>query len=300
MMKNNDRYAVAVRAADGHIAVDIESVHEGWKDKKLSKLPFIRGIFNFAYSLALGLKSLNFSAEIYEETEGEPRTDGKSSSAISTLTGVIAVLLAVGLFMVLPVYITKWVTKDILNESLIAVIEGGIRLGIFLLYVVAISLMKDIRRVYMYHGAEHKCINCIERGKPLTVKNVMRSSRMHKRCGTSFLLFVIVISIIVFFFIRVDNMALKILIRLALVPVIAGISYEVLRLAGRYDNILITILSAPGLLLQLLTTREPDEDMVEVAIRAVEAVFDWRKFLSEEFDREVSQPAAATAQTLDA
>lgn len=291
MMKNKDRYAVAVRAADGHIAVDVEGVNEAWKDKKISRLPFIRGVFNFAYSLALGLKSLNYSAEVYEEASSDPDTE-KKDSGLTALTGILAVALAVGLFMVLPVYITKWITRDVLNESLIAVIEGAVRLGIFVLYIVLISLMQDIRRVYMYHGAEHKCINCIERGRPLTVKNVMRSSRLHKRCGTSFLLFVVVISIIVFFFIRVDNMALKILIRIALVPVIAGISYEILRLAGKYDNIIINILSAPGLFLQLLTTREPDEQMAEVAIQAVEAVFDWRKFLADEFGREYPQADA--------
>ena len=355
MMKNNDRYSVAVRRGDGSIAVDIESCHESWRTKKIAKIPFIRGVFNFAGSLILGIRSLNYSAEIYgdEETvaddesasifvepskesasemllgkpadkisdevsemmtgmetddgqeenyttantvtpaaeKEQPKTKAKTGSSndfTGTITGIIAVLIAVGLFMVLPVYITRWVTTDIRNESLIAIIEGGIRLGIFLLYIILISLMKDIRRVYMYHGAEHKCINCIERGRPLTVKNVMRSSRMHKRCGTSFLLFVVVVSIIVFFFIRVDNMALKVLLRIALIPVIAGISYEILRLAGKYDNIIVNILSAPGMLLQMLTTREPDEKMVEVAICAVEAVFDWKKFQKESFgyDRE--------------
>ncbi|MBQ8947420.1 MAG: DUF1385 domain-containing protein [Lachnospiraceae bacterium] len=283
MMKNKDQYAVAVRRSDGSIAVDVESCEDFLAGNKIAGLPFIRGVINFVNSLRLGLKSLNFSADMYADEGEEP---AKSDNVTTTLTGIIAVALAVGLFMILPVYITKWITSDIRNESLIAIIEGVIRLGIFLIYVVAISAMKDIRRVYMYHGAEHKCINCIERGKPLTVKNVMRSSRMHKRCGTSFMLFVVVVSIIVFFFIRVDNMALKIVLRLALVPVIAGISYELLRLAGRYDNVITLILSGPGLLLQRLTTREPDEEMAEVAIRAVEAVFDWRRFLSEEFGRE--------------
>ncbi len=280
MMKNNEQYSVAVRRSDGTIAVDVESCRDLLADNRIAKLPFVRGVINFVNSLRLGLKSLNYSADIYAD-EGEER--GKSDNVTTTLTGIIAVVLAVGLFMVLPVYITKWITADVRNDSLVAIIEGAIRLGIFLIYVVAISAMKDIRRVYMYHGAEHKCINCIERGKPLTVRNVLRSSRMHKRCGTSFMLFVVVVSIIVFFFIRVDNMALKIVLRLALVPVIAGISYELLRLAGRYDNWITTILSAPGLALQRLTTREPDEQMAEVAIRAVEAVFDWRRFMTEEF-----------------
>ena len=298
MMKNKEHYAIAVRKPDGEIEVDVDNYQGLLHDAKITQVPFIRGIFNFIDSLILGMRSLNFSAEFYIDEDEAKKTDKdssdepvnkpskkekKSTDGITAITGVISVILALAIFMVLPVYITNLVTKNIRNDSLIAIIEGGIRLAIFLLYVVGISLMRDIRRVYMYHGAEHKCINCIERGRSLTVPNVMRSSRMHKRCGTSFLLFVVVVSIIVFFFIRVDNLALKVLLRIALIPVIAGISYELLRLAGRYDNIFTTILSAPGMLLQRLTTREPDEDMIEVAIASVEAVFDWRKFLLDEF-----------------
>ena len=168
-----------------------------------------------------------------------------------------------------------------------AIMEGVLRIVIFVGYVLCISLMKDIRRVYMYHGAEHKCINCIEKGRPLTVKNVMRSSKQHKRCGTSFLLFVMLVSVILFFFIRVENPVYRVLIRIALIPVIAGISYEIIRLAGRSNNILVRIISAPGMWLQRLTTREPDESMVEVAIAAVEAVFDWKAYLYEAFGYEV-------------
>ena len=281
MMKNKEHYSVAVRKGDGSIAVDIENYRNRFYEKYVSKIPFVRGVFSFVDSLILGMRSLNFSAEIYAEEEGE--TTAKNDKFMTTIVGIISVVLAIGLFMVLPVYLTGFVADRIRNDSLIAIIEGGIRLAIFLIYIVAISLMKDIRRVYMYHGAEHKCINCIERGRPLTVHNVMRSSRMHRRCGTSFLLFVVLVSIIVFFFIRVDNMALKIVIRIALIPVIAGISYELLRFAGKYDNPITYIISAPGMLLQRLTTREPDESMAEVAISAVEAVFDWREFLSEEF-----------------
>ncbi|SCY02223.1 Uncharacterized conserved protein YqhQ [Lachnospiraceae bacterium XBB2008] len=281
MMKNKEHYSIAVRKSDGSIAVDIENYRNRFYEKYVSKIPFVRGVFSFADSLILGMRSLNFSADIYAEEEGE--TPGKNDKFMTTIVGIISVVLAVGLFMVLPVYLTGFVADRIRNDSLIAIIEGAIRLAIFLIYIVAISLMKDIRRVYMYHGAEHKCINCIERGRPLTVHNVMRSSRMHRRCGTSFLLFVVLVSIIVFFFIRVDNMFLKIVIRIALIPVIAGISYELLRFAGKYDNPITYIISAPGMLLQRLTTREPDESMAEVAISAVEAVFDWREFLLEEF-----------------
>ena len=172
---------------------------------------------------------------------------------------------------------------------MVAILEGVIRIAIFLIYMVAITLMKDIRRLYMYHGAEHKCINCIEKGRPLTVDDVKRSSRLHKRCGTSFLLLVVMISVICFFFIRVDHMLLKLVIRLALIPVIAGISYEIIRLAGRSDNILVRIISAPGMLMQRLTTKEPDDDMIEVAIAAVEAIFDWKAYLKEEFGYEVDE-----------
>lgn len=289
MMKNEEHYSIAVRRSDGSIAVDIENYRNSVYEK-LKKIPFIRGIFSFADSLILGMRSLNYSAEIYAEEEEGAAGDAsskassqKSDKAMTTIVGIISVLLAVGLFMVLPVYLTGLVADQIRNDSIIAIIEGVIRLAIFLLYIIAISLMKDIRRVYMYHGAEHKCINCIERGRPLTVSNVMRSSRMHRRCGTSFLLFVVLVSIIVFFFIRVDNLALKVLIRIALIPVVAGISYELLRFAGRYDNPITYLISAPGMLLQRLTTREPDESMAEVAIAAVEAVFDWREFLLDEF-----------------
>ena len=160
--------------------------------------------------------------------------------------------------------------------------------------------MKDIRRVYMYHGAEHKCINCIERGRELTVKNVRKSSRLHKRCGTSFLLFVMLVSIVLFWFIRVQNPLLRLGLRILLIPVIAGISYELIRLAGRSDNFLVRIISAPGMWLQRLTTKEPDDSMIEVAIASVEAVFDWKAYLKETFGYDVEdwekQDAAAKAQ----
>ena len=204
-----------------------------------------------------------------------------------TFTVILSVIIAVALFMLLPLFLSDLLGKYIRNASVIAIIEGIIRILIFIAYIAGISLMKDIKRLYMYHGAEHKCINCIEKGRPLTVKDVKRSSRQHKRCGTSFLLFVVLVSVIVFFFIRVDNMALKLILRIALVPVIAGISYEIIRLAGRSDNVLVRIISAPGMWMQKLTTKEPDEDMIEVAIASVEAVFDWKAYLKETFGYEV-------------
>ena len=290
MMKNGDHYAVAVRKPDGEIDIQTEEYKGFCGDKKFTKIPFIRGIFSFIDSLVLGMKVTMHSASFYEENEEsaddkkpEKAIGGKSDDIMMGITVALAVIIAVALFMVLPFLLSDLLGKVVRNASLIAIFEGLIRILIFVGYIVAISLMEDIKRLYMYHGAEHKCINCIERGRPLNIKNVMRSSRQHKRCGTSFLLFVVLVSVIVFFFIRVDNLALKILIRLLLVPVIAGISYELIRLAGRSDNIIVQIVSRPGLWLQKLTTKEPDEDMVKVAIASVEAVFDWKTFLKEEF-----------------
>ena len=289
MMKNGERYAVAVRKPDGEIDIQTEEYRGFYGDKKITKVPFIRGIFSFIDSLVLGMKVTMHSASFYEEEEGaddqkpEKAIKGRSDDIMMGITVALAVIIAVALFMVLPFLLSDLLGKVVRNASLIAIFEGLIRILIFVGYIVAISLMEDIKRLYMYHGAEHKCINCIERGRPLNVKNVMRSSRQHKRCGTSFLLFVVLVSVIVFFFIRVDNLALKIVIRLLLVPVIAGISYELIRLAGRSDNIIVQIISRPGLWLQKLTTKEPDEDMVKVAIASVEAVFDWKTFLKEEF-----------------
>ncbi|MCM1175896.1 MAG: DUF1385 domain-containing protein [Blautia sp.] len=296
MMKNGEQYAVAVRKPDGEIEVEVDTYHSVIHGSRLLKIPFIRGIFNFVDSLILGMKSLNFSSTFYEDEDTKETAVDKALNKMSkdrtekiftTLVTVFSFVLAVGIFMVLPYFLTSLFQDYIRNASLMAILEGVIRIAVFVLYVLAISLMKDIRRVYMYHGAEHKCIDCIEKGRPLTVRNVMRSSRQHKRCGTSFMLFVMFVSVILFFFIRVENPVCRVLLRIALIPVIAGISYEIIRLAGRSDNILVKIISAPGLLLQRLTTKEPDESMVEVAIAAVEAVFDWKKYLYDTFGYEI-------------
>lgn len=290
MMKNKSKYAVAVRKPDGNIDVQIEEYKGVCGDKAIVKFPLIRGVFAFIDSLILGMRVTMHSASFYEDEE-EIETEKKGGESkwndfMMGLTVVFAVILSVALFMLLPFWLSNLLGKYIRNASLIAILEGIFRIVIFVGYIVSISLMKDIRRLYMYHGAEHKCINCIERGRPLTVKNVMRSSRQHKRCGTSFLLFVVLVSVIVFFFIRVDNMALKLALRLLLVPVIAGISYEIIRLAGRIDNIFIRIISTPGMWMQRLTTKEPDEEMAKVAIASVEAVFDWKTYLIEKFGYE--------------
>ena len=297
MMKNKTKYAVAVRKPDGDIDVQVEEYQGVCGDKKFAKFPLIRGVFAFIDSLVLGMRVTMHSASFYEEEEdtadqpavketAKKESGGRADDIMMGITVAVSVVIAVALFMLLPFLISDLLGKYIRNASLVAILEGVLRILIFVGYIAAISLMKDIRRLYMYHGAEHKCINCIERGRPLTVKNVMRSSRQHKRCGTSFLLFVVLVSVIVFFFIRVDNMALKLVLRLLLVPVIAGISYEIIRLAGRSNNILIRIISAPGMWMQRLTTKEPDEDMVAVAIASVEAVFDWKAYLTETFGYE--------------
>lgn len=298
MMKNKEKYAVAVRKPNGEIEVELETFQGVLHDKKIKEIPFIRGIFNFVDSLMLGTKCINYSATFYEDEEvPETKTDkffnklfqGKGEAILMGFTTVIAVILAVALFIALPFYITSFFEEYIRNASLMAILEGVIRIVIFVLYIVAITAMKDIKRLYMYHGAEHKCINCIEKGKTLNVKNVMSSSRLHKRCGTSFLFLVMFVSIILFFFIRVENPVEKIALRIILIPVIAGISYEIIRWAGRSDNVIVKILSAPGMWLQRLTTKEPDESMVEVAIASVEAVFDWKEYLKNTFDVEETE-----------
>ncbi len=298
MMKNKEKYAVAVRKPDGEIEVEVETYQGLVHGSRIKELPFIRGIFNFLDSLILGTRALNYSASFYEEEDGketkfdkamDKMSGGNGEKLLSGIVTVISVVLAVGIFIVLPYFISSLFESFIRNRSLMAIIEGVIRIALFLLYVWGISAMKDIRRLYQYHGAEHKCINCIEKGRPLTVHNVMRSSRLHKRCGTSFIFFVMLVSIVLFFFIQVDNVAEKVILRVLLMPVVAGISYEIIRLAGRTDNVFIKILSAPGMWIQRMTTREPDESMAEVAIASVEAVFDWKKYLQDTFGYEVDE-----------
>ncbi len=289
MMKNKEKYAVAVRRPDGGISVEVDNYEGILHGSKVKEIPFVRGVFNFIESLILGTKCLNYSASFYEEEESDGKQkkgSGNGEKMMSVLVTCFAVVLALGIFVVLPYYLSSLLNGFLRNQSLLAIMEGVMRIVIFILYILAISIMKDIRRLYRYHGAEHKCINCIERGRPLTVSNVMRSSRLHRRCGTSFIFFVFFVSIVLFFFIRVENPAMRVVIRILLMPVVAGISYEIIRLAGRSDNILVRIISAPGMAIQRMTTKEPDESMVELAIAAVESVFDWKGYLSEHFGYE--------------
>lgn len=318
MMKNQEKYAVAVRKPDQEIVVEVSEYTGLVKNKKIKNIPILRGVINFIESLVLGMKTLTFSASFFEDEEEDKKT-GKKKEKCQTVaekteieenaeiqsavtpaeeerqkkkakkqedammggTVLVSIVLAVAIFMILPYYISLFFQKFVTSHLVISLLEGAIRLAIFIGYVGLISLMPDIRRVYMYHGAEHKCINCIEHGMDLTVENVRKSSKQHKRCGTSFMLIVMFVSIIVFLFIRVESGLLRLILRLLLIPVIAGISYEFIRLAGRSDNVIVNLLSKPGMWLQELTTKEPDDDMIEVGIASVEAVFDWKSYVEE-------------------
>ena len=287
MMKNKDTYAVAVRKSDGEIVVEKKEYKSLFGNGAITRWPLVRGVVNFVDSLVLGMSSLSFSSSFFEEEDtkelSEQQAAKKEKKEHVMMGGTIAlsIVLAVALFMLLPYWLSTLFSGFGWSDTAIAIVEGILRVLIFLAYIVGISLMKDIQRVYMYHGAEHKCINCIEHGMDLNVENVRKSSRLHKRCGTSFLFFVIMVSVILFIFIRVDSPLLRVLVRILLIPVIAGISYELIRLAGRSEGKVIGLLSKPGMLLQKLTTREPDDDMIEVGIASVEAVFDWRAYVQE-------------------
>ena len=311
MMKNRDRYAVAVRKPDGEITVDVQKIEK--KRTGILKAPIIRGVVAFVDSMVIGIKTLSYSASFFEEEEQETKKASKkdkkekAESAVKELaeaelaaadtqaeeadkqsagdkaliagTVVLSIAFSVVFFMLLPMFLSRFLAKVIESQLVLTLVEGALRLLIFIGYVVAISQLNDIKRVFAYHGAEHKSINCIENGLDLTVENVRTQSRQHKRCGTSFLLFVVFISLIFFLFIRVDQVWLQALIRVLLVPVIAGISYEIIRFAGNSDNKVIVAISKPGFALQKLTTREPDDSMIEVAIASVEAVYDWKPFV---------------------
>ncbi len=286
MMRNGGKYSVAVRKSDGGIAVDVQDYHSVIPWKTPLKIPFIRGIFSFIDSLVLGMKTLMYSASFFEEegevlTEEEAAKQEKQEKIFMNLTVVIAVVIAIALFMVLPYFLSSFVEKYTSSRAAMTIFEGVIRVVIFLIYIFLISRTKDIKRTFMYHGAEHKCINCIEHGLELNVENVRKSSKQHKRCGTSFLFFVMIVSIIFCFFITAESQAARILIRIALFPFIAGVSYEIIRLAGNSDNVLVNLLSRPGMWVQNMTTKEPDDSMIEVGIRAVEEVFDWRAWQKE-------------------
>ena len=269
MMKNMDRYAVSVRKPNGKIETKVEECVSFAEKHPLFQLPVFRGMANFLESMVIGMKTLNYSASFYEDEEEqtESRTEQllekilgeKAEKIIMGIVLVFSLAISIGLFMILPYIASEALGKLIRNEYVILFMEGIIRIAIFLGYIVLISRMEDIKRVFMYHGAEHKTINCLEAGVPLTPENVDNFSRLHKRCGTSFIFIVMIISMVFFFFIRVDTIWLRIVLRLLFLPLVAGVSYEFIRLAGSSDHPLVQIFSKPGLALQKLTTKEPDQ-----------------------------------------
>lgn len=293
MMRNKEHYSVAVRKSDNSIEVEKKEYRGAAQKYKVCGLPFIRGIFSFVDSMVLGIKSLTFSASFFEDEDvvEEPgkfekwlldKFGEKAENIIMGFVVAFSIAFSIGLFMILPLFVADVIERFVpgIGEKQVPIIEGIAKMVIFIGYMLLISLMKDIKRTFMYHGAEHKCINCIENGKILTVENVRKSSRFHKRCGTSFMLIVLIISIIFFIFIRSDVIWIRYVIRIVLIPVIAGVSYEIIRLAGSSENIIVNLVSKPGIWMQKITTKEPTDDMIEVAIAAVEEVFDWKEYLT--------------------
>lgn len=287
MMRNGSKYAIAVRKPDQTIEVKVQNA-ASIKDKySILKIPIVRGVVSFVESLSGGAKALTFSAQFYVKDEEktkfeqflEDKFQEKAEWIQNVFTMLLAFILAIGIFMILPYLLTGFLENILHNHTLVLILEGILRIAIFLGYVLLISGLEDIQRVFMYHGAEHKTINCLEHGEDLTPENVKKYSRLHKRCGTSFLFIVMFISIFFFFFIQTDSVLLKIVYRLLLIPVIAGVSYEFLHFAGTSDSKILSVLSKPGLMLQKLTTREPDLDMIEVAIKSVESVMDWKSYV---------------------
>lgn len=307
MMRHKDKYATAVRRPDNEIEVKVEDYRCIFGKSSFWKRPVIRGVVSFVDSLVIGTKCLMYSAEIAGDEEDEEDAKKKESMTqeerqaqkekedrqfkwLLYVTVAVSIVVSVAAFMLLPYAIASLLKHVGASEFVITIAEAFVKMFLFMGYMLLISRMKDIQRTFMYHGAEHKCINCVEHGLPLTVENVMSSSRQHKRCGTSFLFLVMIVSIFLhFIFVMVPFFWVRLFGRILMVPVVAGISFEMIQWAGRTDSRLACILSKPGLAMQKLTTKEPTPDMVEVAIRAVEAVFDWKAYLREEFGTEVGE-----------
>lgn len=276
MMKSPQKTAIAVRKPNGEIDVN---VHDN-KPQKYKKIPIVRGIIGFFDSMKEGYKSLMHSANIAMIDEKpsrfeiwlEKRFGKKSTDIITYIAGVMGAGLALVLFMVLPTMITGLISRFIPLGGAKAVVEGALKLIIFIVYLWLVSKQEDIKRVFQYHGAEHKTISCYEAGDELTVENVKKHTRFHPRCGTSFIFIVLVISIIIFSFVPWGSTIKRVLMKLIMLPLVVGVSYEVLQFTGRKENFCTKFLAAPGLWFQRLTTNEPSEDMIEVAIAATKAV----------------------------
>lgn len=315
MMRHKDKYSIAVRRPDNEIELKVEDYKCTFGNAKFLKYPLIRGVVSFVDSLVVGTKCLMYSAEIAGDEEDEE--DAQKNAALSEeeraakkakedkqfkwllyVTVAISIVVSIAAFMLLPYALASLCRKVGASEFVVTVVEAFVKLALFMGYMLLISRMKDIQRTFMYHGAEHKCINCVEHGLPLTVENVLASSRQHKRCGTSFLFLVMLVSIFLhFIFVLVPVYWVRLFGRLLMVPVVAGISFEIIQWAGRSDSKIADFFSKPGLAMQRLTTKEPTADMAEVAIKAVEAVFDWRAYLKEEFGVEV--PSAENADAAE-
>lgn len=284
MMRGVDKCALAVRSSDGTIKTEEFPVASLKNKKWFQRVPIIRGVFSFLESMLGGYKCLMRSTELsgFTELEAESKFDkwleeklgDKLTAVISVLSLVFALVLSVGLFILLPTGITKLLDFFFpVSDALKTVIESFVKIGIFVLYLFLTSLMKDLKRVYRYHGAEHKTIFCYEKGLELTVENVRKMKRFHPRCGTSFIIITLLISILVMMLFPVwDNILLRVGVKILTLPLIVGISYELIKIAGRYDNIITKIISYPGVLLQHITTKEPDDEMIECAITAVKMV----------------------------
>ena len=283
LMRGPEKQAIVIRKPDGTLEEKVES-YSLPKDKyPILGLPIIRGAVNFVDTMIKGVKAMMYSAEFLpEEEQGEPDKldlwiqkhfpEDKAQKVIVGVAVALGIALSVGLFILLPTILAGLVAPFVGNGILRNLIEGLFRIVIFLSYLILVSRMKEIKRVWMYHGAEHKTIFCYEAGLPLTVENARKQPRLHPRCGTSFLLIVMVVSILVFSLVRWSNVWVRMLMRILLLPLTVGISYEIIKYAGRHDNVLTRIISAPGKALQLITTAEPDDSMLEVAIRSLELV----------------------------
>lgn len=276
MMRGKDIYALAVRTPQDNIEVEKTPISSASKRIKLFKLPIIRGIFAFVDSLVLGLKIIARSAELAGlEPEGDKEKGGSLSNLMIYSSVAVAIAISIGLFILLPTVLANF-SGALLKENTwaLGIVEGLLRIAIFVGYILLIASLKDVKRVFQYHGAEHKTINCYESKSELTVENVHKHSRLHKRCGTSFLIFVMLISMVVFMFIKTDIIWLRFALRILLVPFIAGISYEVIKWAGNSDSAFVNAVSYPGICLQRLTTAEPDSQQIEVAIAALNEVLE--------------------------
>jgi len=274
MMKGAEDIAIAVRKPDGEIVVKKEKLKSN--RKKISKIPIIRGIFTFVDSLVLGVNALLYSSEFVDVEEEEKKKPSKLDEFLEKniiwISVVISVVFSVVLFILLPTVLVGVLKAYTGNTLILNGIEGVVRIAIFLGYILAISGMKDIRRVFEYHGAEHKSIFCYEHGEELTVENVKKYGRLHPRCGTSFLFIVMIVSILLFSLFRWSGLLMRLVIRILLIPIVAGISYEIIKWAGKSESKLSCIVSAPGMWLQKLTTREPDDKQIEVAVEALKNV----------------------------